>query len=81
MKANDKIGSYNEPEIILAFKDFSKRGFKQKDLTQPRLQARPTASIAYNAAKKVLGNDNGLIQNLMTNLELSDVDVEFLENS
>jgi hypothetical protein len=45
------------------------------------LQARPTASIAYNAAKKVLANDNGLIQHLMQKLDLSDVDVDFLENS
>lgn len=81
LEANDEIGSYNEPEIILAFKDFAKRGFKQKDLTQPRLQARPTASIAYNAAKKVLANDNGLIRHLMQRLDLSDVDVDFLENS
>lgn len=81
LDANDEVGSYNEPEIITAFKTFVKSGWKQRDLTQPRLQARPTVSIAYNVAKKVMVNDNGLIQHLKQKLDLSDVDVDFLDNS
>ena len=81
LAANDDVGSYNEEEILQAFKDFSKRGFLQRNLTQPRLSARPTASVAFNIARKVMVNENGLIKHLSNKLNLSDVDVDFLDNS
>ena len=66
---------YERTEILDAFLEFADIN-KMQDLTNPRLNSKPYPSIALNIAKKVLKNDNGLIQEIKG--EFSDEEIEAL---
>ena len=66
---------YERTEILDAFLEFATNN-KMQDLTNPRLNNKPYPSIALNIAKKVLKNDNGLIEEIYK--EFTDEEIEGL---
>ena len=76
LTVNDSVDkSYSEDEIVDAFSNFVKTNKKQTVLTKSRLNSKQRESIAYLIAKKVIKDDNGLIQSVgLDDDEISVVD-------
>ena len=60
------------------FIDFAKNN-DQNNLTNPRLNAKPFESIAINIAKKVLNDDNGLMETILNDINIDETERKFLE--
>ena len=75
---NDDGEFYTDSEIMKKFIDFAKNN-DQNNLTNPRLNAKPFESIAINIAKKVLNDDNGLMEAILNDINIDETERKFLE--
>ena len=74
LDVNEKVDkSYSDDEITDLFSDFVKTQTKQTDLTKSRLNSKQRESIAYIIAKKVIKDDNGLIDKVGLSVDEQDV--------
>lgn len=76
LTVNDSVDkTYSEDEIVEVFYEFVKTNPKQTVLTKSRLNSKQRESIAYLIAKKVIKDNNGLINNVgLDDDEISVVD-------
>jgi hypothetical protein len=74
LQKNEEVDvSYSVEEIVNSFESYKRYNNKQSDITKHRLNKNARGSIAYLIAKRVLQDNNGLIQTV--GLESEEVDI------